>query len=117
MKEVAIQVSNVSKLYKLYDKPIIFEVFTNSDEESQALKKVRNLKVSIKGATKDIISGSKTFDVVNNINNADFVIEPSAEWYVGPNNATPAIQYKLSLTDSKGKKIDEWIEIIRQVKE
>lgn len=38
---------------KLYDKPIIFEVFTNSDEESQALKKVRNLKVSIKGATKD----------------------------------------------------------------
>lgn len=71
----------------------------------------------LKGATKDIISGSKTFDVVNNINNADFVIEPSAEWYVGPNNATPAIQYKLSLTDSKGKKIDEWIEIIRQVKE
>ncbi len=71
----------------------------------------------LKGATKDIISGSKTFDVVNNINNADFVIEPSAEWYVGPNNATPAIQYKLSLKDSKGKKIDEWIEIIRQVKE
>lgn len=71
----------------------------------------------LKGATKDIISGSQTFDVVNNINNADFVIEPSAEWYVASSNATPAIQYKLSLLDSNGKKVDEWIEIIRQVKE
>ncbi|MBR5598935.1 MAG: hypothetical protein IKW39_02730 [Alphaproteobacteria bacterium] len=71
----------------------------------------------LKGATKDIINGSKTFDVVNNINNADFVIEPSAEWYVAQNNATPAIQYKLSIKDKNGKKVDEWIEIIRQVKE
>ncbi|MBR5154102.1 MAG: hypothetical protein IKW58_00065 [Alphaproteobacteria bacterium] len=71
----------------------------------------------LKGATKDIISGSQTFDVVNNINNAEFVIEPSAEWYIATSNATPAIQYKLSLLDKAGKKIDEWIEIIRQVKE
>ena len=71
----------------------------------------------LKGATKDIISGSKTFDVVNNINDAEFVIEPSAEWFVASNNSTPAIQYKLSLLDKSGKKVDEWIEIIRQVKE
>ena len=71
----------------------------------------------LKGATKDIISGSKTFDVVNNIKDADFVIEPSADWFVASNNATPALQYKMSLLDKNGKKVDEWIEIIRQVKE
>ncbi len=71
----------------------------------------------LKGATKDIISGSKTFDVVNNIKDADFVIEPSADWFVASNNATPALQYRMSLLDKNGKKVDEWIEIIRQVKE
>jgi len=55
---------------KLYNKPIIFEVFTNSDEESQALKKVRNLKTSIKGATKDKLKSmmsQKTKDKIKKI--------------------------------------------------
>lgn len=71
----------------------------------------------LKGATRDIISGSKTFDVVNNIKDADFVIEPTADWFVASNNSTPALQYKMTLLDKNGKKLDEWIEIIRQVKE
>ena len=71
----------------------------------------------LKGVTKDIIAGSNTFDVVNNIKDADFVIDPAADWYVASNNATPALQYKMSLLDKNGKKIDEWIEVIRQVKE
>lgn len=71
----------------------------------------------LKGATKDIIAGSNTFDVVNNIKDADFVIEPTADWYVASNNVVPALQYKMSLLDKNGKKLDEWIEVIRQVKE
>lgn len=71
----------------------------------------------LKGATKDIISGSKTYEVVNNINNADFVVETSADWYVAPDNTTPALQYKLAMFDKNGKKVNEWVEIIRQVQE
>lgn len=71
----------------------------------------------LKGATKDIISGSKTYEVVNNINNADFIVDTSADWYVAPDNATPALQYKLAMFDKSGKKVNEWVEIIRQVQE
>ncbi len=36
-----------------YNKPIIFEVFTDSDEESNALKTIRNLKMSAIGIAKN----------------------------------------------------------------
>ena len=71
----------------------------------------------LKGATKDLISGSNTFDVVNNSKDADFIIKTSADWYVSSNNATPALQYTLSLEDKNGKQVNEWVEVIRQVKE
>ena len=71
----------------------------------------------VKGATRDIIAGSKIYDIVNNIKNADLVIEPSLDWFVSSNSQVPALQYKMTLLDKNGKKIDEWIEVIRQVKE
>lgn len=71
----------------------------------------------LKGVTKDIISGSKTFDIVNNSKNADFIAETSADWYVAPNNTVPALQYTLTLFDKNGKKVNEWIEVIRQVQD
>lgn len=71
----------------------------------------------LKGVTKDIISGSKTFDIVNNSKNADFIAETSADWYVAPNNTIPALQYTLTLFDRNGKKVNEWVEVIRQVKD
>lgn len=71
----------------------------------------------LKGAVKEIISGSKTYDVVNSAQNADFVIESSADWYVSPDNTVPALQYKMSMFDKHGKKVNEWVEIIRQVQE
>lgn len=37
------------------DKPIIFEIFTNVDEESNALKQINNLEVSAKSVVKNII--------------------------------------------------------------
>lgn len=70
----------------------------------------------LKGTLKDIISGSNTYEVVNNANNADFVIDSSADWYV-VSNAAPALQYKLEMFDRSGKKVNEWVEIIRQVQD
>lgn len=40
------------------DFPIVFEVFTNSDEESRALKEIRMIKTSFKGKIKEKISKS-----------------------------------------------------------
>lgn len=71
----------------------------------------------LKGVTKEIISGSNTFELVNNPKNADFIAQTSADWYVAPNTTTPALQYKLTLLDKNGKKVNEWVEVIRQVQE
>lgn len=71
----------------------------------------------LKGITKEIIDGSRAFDVVNNANDADFVIETSADWYVTSDNVMPALQYKLSMQDRNGQKVNEWVEIIRQVQD
>lgn len=70
----------------------------------------------LKGTTKDIIASSQAFELVNNANSADFIVDSSADWYVA-NNANPALQYKLAMFDRNGRKINEWIEIIRQVQE
>ena len=71
----------------------------------------------VKGATRDILAGSKIYDVVNNIKNADLVVEPTLDWFVSSSSQIPALQYKMTLLDNNGKKVDEWIEVIRQVKE
>lgn len=71
----------------------------------------------LKSITKEIVEGSKTFELVNNPKNADFVAQTSADWYVAPNTTIPALQYKLTLLDKNGKKVNEWVEVIRQVQE
>ena len=70
----------------------------------------------LKSTTKEIISGSKAFDVVNTVENADYILDSSADWFV-TNNAAPALQYKMSMFDKSGRKVNEWVEIIRQVQE
>ncbi len=71
----------------------------------------------LRGVTRDIINGSRAFDVVNNPNNADYVVESSADWYVTQNSQVPALQYKLAMFDRRGQKVNEWVEIIRQVQD
>lgn len=70
----------------------------------------------LKSTMKDIIGASNTFDLVNDANNADFILDSAADWYVA-NGAAPALQYKLSMFDKSGRKINEWVEIIRQVQD
>lgn len=99
-------------------------VYDNGSKKTVYLKDTRLLSSDLpygshrlKGVTKEIINGSRAFDVVNNIDNADFVIETSADWYVASDNVMPALQYKLSLQDRNGQKVNEWVEIIRQVRD
>ncbi len=99
-------------------------VYDNGSTKTVYIKDARLLSSDLpygshrlKGVTKDIISGSRTFDVVNNANNADFVLETSADWYVAQNNVMPALQYKLAMFDRNGRKVNEWVEIIRQVQD
>lgn len=70
----------------------------------------------LKSTTKDIINVSKTFDVVNSPKDADYIVASTADWYVADSKA-PAIQYKLSMFDKSGRRVNEWVEIIRQVQE
>lgn len=70
----------------------------------------------LKAATKEIIDGSRTLDLVNDVNAADYIIDSSTDWYVA-NNSMPAIQYRLSMLDRSGRKIKEWVEVIRQIQE
>ena len=70
----------------------------------------------LRGITKEIISGSETYDVINNAADADYILDSSADWYVS-GSAAPALQYKLTMTDKNGRKVNEWVEIIRQLED
>lgn len=70
----------------------------------------------LKGTTKDIISGSKAFEVVNSASDADFIIDSTADWFIN-GSAAPALQYRLSMLDKTGRKVNEWVEVIRQVQD
>lgn len=70
----------------------------------------------LRGITKEVISGSETYDVINNAADADYILDSSADWYVS-GNATPALQYKLTMLDKSGKKVNEWVEVIRQLQD
>lgn len=66
---------NINKFVseKMNDKPIIFEIFTNSDEESNALKYMMNLEKNatglVKQIAKDVLSKKQKDFIKNLINN------------------------------------------------
>ena len=70
----------------------------------------------LRGITKEIISGSETYDVINNAADADYILDSAADWYVS-GGAAPALQYKITMFDKNGSKVNEWVEIIRQLQD
>ena len=52
---------------EIYSKPLVFEIFTNSDDESEALKIVRNCEKSITGAITKRMKDSLNNDIKNKI--------------------------------------------------
>lgn len=65
--------------------------------------------------SKDIIEGSRTFKVVNNMNDAEYYLEAVVIKIPLEDNITPAVQYKITMYDKNNKKINEWSEILQQV--
>ena len=63
--------------------------------------------------TRKIIEGSKTFKVVNDKNEADYVLETIIENAGSPEE--PILVYRMILLDTENKKINEWVETFRRV--
>lgn len=66
--------------------------------------------------TDEIIEGSRTFTVVNNVQDADFYLVPEADALANPGAASPAVVYRLTLFDKNNTKIEDWTEILKQLK-
>ena len=60
-----------------------------------------------------IITGSKTFEVVNDKSEADYILFPSID-NIG-STEEPVIEYRLILTDTENNKINEWVETVRRL--
>lgn len=67
-----------------------------------------------KDATRQIIEGSRTYTVVNNLNDADYYLEVLVE--NAGNDETPVIAYRMILFDKDNVKINEWVETVRRLK-
>jgi 2-succinyl-5-enolpyruvyl-6-hydroxy-3-cyclohexene-1-carboxylate synthase len=57
---------NIESFIKENGKPVIFEIFTNPNDESEALRKVNNLSISTKSAVKNLI-GQKNIAKIKKI--------------------------------------------------
>ncbi|MDR1694692.1 MAG: hypothetical protein LBR70_05855 [Lactobacillaceae bacterium] len=64
---------------------------------------------------KKMIEGSKTYTIVNSMNEADYYLETLITKISIEGSDSPIIQYKLMMFDKKDRKVNEWIENIRQV--
>lgn len=68
-----------------------------------------------KDTTKQIIDGSRTYTVVNNLNDADYYLETQIKEILPEGAKAPIIEYKIVLNDKDNNKINEWTETIRQL--
>lgn len=65
--------------------------------------------------TKEIIQGSKTYQVVNTMEEADYMLEVLVTKVNIPNLPGNVLQYKIILLDKGNNQIGTWVENIRQV--
>ncbi|MFV0626404.1 MAG: hypothetical protein ACK5N8_03525 [Alphaproteobacteria bacterium] len=99
---------------------------TNSIYDKQGEKRIYVTKTKLEDdlpngfylsqeVTKKIIESSRTFTVVNNMNDADYYTETLIKKIQIEGRDAPIVQYKLMLFDKQNNKINEWSETIRQV--
>lgn len=65
-------------------------------------------------ATKKIIENSRTFKVVNDLEEADYILEPVIDNAGTPEE--PILVYKLVLFDTDNNKVGQWTETLRRVR-
>ncbi len=62
-----------------------------------------------------ILEGSKTYTVVNNLNDADYYLKISAKPIVLPEKNIQAISYHLALYSADNTPLKDWSQVIKQV--
>lgn len=65
--------------------------------------------------TIQILKGSRTYTLVNNLNDADYYIKLSAKPIKLQNTDVPAISYHLALYSTDNTLLKEWSQVIKQV--
>lgn len=68
-----------------------------------------------KDVTKQIIDGSRTFVIVNNINDSDYYLDIKVREIPVTTSETPIVEYKMTLFDKDNVKINEWTQNIKQL--
>ena len=90
------------------------DVFLYIADIKKADRKMPDGIYSAARTTRDIIEGSKTFKVVNDMKEADYYLETVIDNAGTPEE--PILVYKLILFDGKKNKINEWTETMRRVR-
>ena len=60
------------------------------------------------------LANSRTFVLVDDQNEADYVLETTAEWFDTPSKDVPAIRYVTRLMAKDGKEAGAWSQIVRR---
>ena len=63
---------------------------------------------------KDQVLASRTFALTDDKNKNDYVLDTDVQWFDTPSKTVPAIKYVITLSDNKGKVINEWVEIVKK---
>lgn len=89
------------------------DVFLFITDIKKADRKLPDGIYNAERTTRKIIEGSKTFKVVNDKDEADYILETIIDNAGTP--AEPILVYRLILLDRDNKKINEWTETFRRV--
>ena len=65
--------------------------------------------------SKKLIENSKTFNVTNTKDEADYILDTEIDTVEPRNTASPAIEYRLILQEKDGTIVEEWAEQIRRI--
>lgn len=97
----------------IYSKPKQTFLFIN---DLQKEEDIPNGVYLAEKTVKDIIKASKTYTIVNSLEESDYQLESFVGKITVQGYKNKMIQYKMTLVDKKGEKIKEYIEVIKETK-
>lgn len=112
---VATRVTNkmldqTTAIYEKIPAPTLYVMEVKKEDES-----LPNGFYHARRVSKDIIKGSRTFTIVENMNDADYYIETIVSAIPLEGIEVPAVKYTLTLYDKDNKQINQWSEAIQQI--
>ncbi len=94
-----------AKYPTLYIKDPLLEGTTSVPENSGYAMKV----------TKDIVTGSHSYLIVDSLRRADYVLDTHISSNLIASRGTEVVVYKLVLTDKDGKEVGSWVEMLSPI--